>query len=492
MAFKDFFFSKSSDTKVPNKTTLAPPVTPRKNVVVGTPSSVPTSRKSSEPESIQDVLKHLGANYKVINPTTAVRYIPLIRKVVQYSPDLGQALHNIVSLGNTGHKVFFDRGVSEEQQDKMRRHLENKGDSWASGTAKTDGLVNKFFSQLMISGALSAEWVPDTDLKTIESVVLPNVETIRFILDRRRTKYMPYQLVDNLFSKKGDTLVKLNENTYRFYALNGDTEIPYATPPFLATLPPIERQKKMLDNLDFVVDQLGMFGFLEVLIHKPDQQDNESDETYRTRLETYLQQAKANMISGFKDGAIIGYKDDHEFNFNTIGKEFDKVATIFQENELQIASGAKQDAALWGRGYSTSETQITVVFMKLLSELRNMQNIVGSMLEFGYGLELKLAGFDFEFITVKFNPSTIQDDLKIQQAEEIKVRNGIQKFLMGTISAEQFADELGYEMPDQSGPRVPVEMLAGGKNPADQAEKDQKREKGKDASDRKVRDKNKP
>lgn len=492
MALIDFFFSEPKQS-----VQVAKVVTPiKKNIqpTSGLPQNIPTGRKSVPADNVHQAIGALSTEYKVITPTTFIEYIPIIRKLVQLNPDLSQALDNIVSLGNTGHKVFFDRGVDEEEQDRMRRHLNTRAaDSWATGLAGMDGVVNRMFSQLLIGGALSGEWVPNTEMTGIESYLSVNPEEIRFVLDNRETRYKPYQLTRNkIANKPTKPLIKLNPNTYKYFALNGDGEVPYGTPFFLPTIMPLERQKTMNDNIDYVIAQLGLLGFLSVLITKPDQGDEENDEDYRTRLMTYLAQSKESVGKGYKDGAVIGYKDDHEFEFHSLGKEFGDALKLFQENEQQVASGAKQDVALWGRGYATSETQITVVFMKLLSQLRNMQNIIKTMLEFGYALELRLAGFKFEFLTVKFNPSTIQDDLKIRQAEEINIRNVLQKYLMGLISQEQAADELGYETPDQKEPRVPVEMLAGGKNPAEEEEASQKREKGKDTSDRKAREKKKP
>lgn len=492
MGLIDYLFS------APKKQTVivesAPPKKRPQNTSSAAPQDIPTGRKSVPSQTIQGALSGLSAEYKVITPTTFVEYIPIIRKIVQLNPDLGQALDNIVSLGNTGHKVFFDRGVSEEEQDRMRRHLNTRAaDSWATGAAGMDGVVNRMFSQLLIGGAISGEWVINRDMTGVETYLSVNPEEIRFVLDARETRYKPYQLVKNkLGERTSKPLVKLNPNTYKYFALNGDGEVPYGTPFFLPTIMPLERQKTMNDNIDYVIAQLGLLGFLSVLVTKPEQGDEENDDDYRNRLVSYLAQSKESVGKGYKDGAVIGYKDDHEFEFHSLGKEFGDALKLFQENEQQIASGAKQDVALWGRGYATSETQITVVFMKLLSQLRNMQNNIKTMLEFGYGLELRLAGFKFEFLTVKFNPSTIQDDLKIRQAEEINIRNVLQKYLMGLISQEQAADELGYETPDQVKPRVPVEMLAGGKNPAEEEEKSQKREKDKDTSDRKSREKKKP
>ena len=98
--------------------------------------------------------------------------------------------------------------------------------------------------------------------------------------------------------------------------------------------------------------------------------------------------------------------------------------------------------------------------------------------------------YKFDFVRVEFNRSTIQDDLKYQQAEEIKIRNLLALYQDGQISMEQYADAMGLEKPDQAKPRI--DRNAPAPNDAGGAEKKAKREKDKDKSDRKVRDKNKP
>jgi len=487
VATRDFLFSKPRKVEV----ALAPTVKVRGD---NPPPNYPTTRQSL-PSDVSGVLTEFSKDYKVIQPKTFVELIPVIRRIVALNADLGQAVHNIVSLGNTGHKIFFDPGVPEAQVDAMRKHIQNRQTEWASGQATMDGVVNRMFSQLVIGGALSCEWVPNTDLTGIESVLLVNPEEIRFVLDKRSTKYLPHQIPTHTF---GGTLLgsaglkKLNPNTYKYFALNGDGEVPYGTPPYLTAMEPLARQKNMLKNLDHVVNQLGIFGFLAVLMSKPDQADNENDSKYQERLVNYLNSVRSSVSNGFKEGIIAGFKDDTEFDFNSIGRDFEQVATIFQENELQIASGAKQDATLWGRGYSTSETQITVVFTKLLSELRNMQTIVGAMLNFGYRMDLQMAGFKFEYLNVQFNTSTIQDELKMQQAMEYKIKNFMQLYLMGTINEQQFADAFNFAQPAEAKPRVALEILAGGSNPADAASADDKRQGQKNKSAKKERDKKKP
>lgn len=462
------------------------------------------ARRSSVPsQPIGSIVNLQKEKYRVVQTDWIMDVIPIIRKLVKVNPDMGQALHNVVTLGNTGHKIMFDKSVSPDMVLKMRKHLCLRQEEWASGSAGMDGLVNKMFAQLLIGGALSNEWVPNLDLDGIQACILVNPEEIRFVLEDGNIKYSPYQKVRNgyITDRPADqinflNLIKLNPNTYHYYGLNGDTEIPYGFPPYLAAMERVDSQAKMNKNIDFVVDQLGMLGFLHALIGKPDQQESESDINYNARMDALLDECKVTLNSGVKDGVVVGFKDETEFEWNPISKGFADALAIFKNNELQLASGLKQDATLWGRDYNTSETQITVIFIKMLSELSNIQNIVKCNLKFGYELELRLAGYIFDGLEVRFNRSTLQDDYKFQQGQEIRVRNVKDKLIMGIINQDQAADELDYDEPAFPEPQVSWDVLAGGTDPVPgtpgtPAPK-KKRQAQKNKSAKKTRDSNKP
>lgn len=232
-----------------------------------------------------------------------------------------------------------------------------------------------------------------------------------------------------------------------------------------------------------MMKQVGLLGFFEALMEKPPMTDGENETQYITRLKTFLDNAKKEIIDGMSEGVIVGYKEDHEFRFNSTTKDLKGVGELYDQNERSVANGLKFAPEFLGVGNKGTETGINIVFTKMLSQLTNIQSIIAANLKFGYNLELRLAGFKFENLRVEFEPSTITDDLKYQQAQEIKIRNVIAKYGQGIISQQQSADELGYDKPDSEEPRV---------LPDKQAELDQKREKDKDASDRKSREKDKP
>lgn len=135
---------------------------------------------------------------------------------------------------------------------------------------------------------------------------------------------------------------------------------------------------------------------------------------------------------------------------------------------------------------------MTILFTKLISELKNIQTCVARTLQYIYEVELRLAGFKFDSLEVEFRASTVQDDLKFQQALEIKIRNLRQLRMDGLISQDTYADELGYEKPHQQNPVVPFAPDKSTGDPNLDAEKKRVREKSKDTSDRRSRDRDKP
>ncbi len=457
------------------------------------PSNLPTGR-TSYPTAISNTgwTSELGPSKVIVDYNFIRQIIPIIRYLSMNHPEISQVVQDVIFLSNTGYKLHFDPKVTGEDAEKMRRYIKEASKEWAPGQAGIHGIINKMFAQVLIGGALSNEWVPSNNLDGIKAIRLVNPESIFYKYDVKKDTYAPLQLVEAKFmadKNLSETYRTLNLNTFKYFGLNGDTEIPYGFPPYLSVVTPLKVQSHMSENMDFIVDVMGLLGFLEVLVDKPIQNSGEADEAYIARLNTLLSTYKNNILSGMRDGVVTGFKDDHVFKFNSMPKSSEGASELYKLNEMRLASAIKQDPVLMGRDYNTSETQITVVFNKMIASLKNMQLLVASNLEFGFTLALRLAGFKFEYLNVTFNRSTIQDDLKFQQAEEIKIRNIRDKLILGLINQDTAADEAGYDTPAFSEPRVPLELLAG-KAPADS--QDQKDEKAKDKSDKKVRDKNKP
>lgn len=414
---------------------------------------IPSGRVSI-PDTGNEGLAFLTTGLNIIQPEWYIEMIPIIRTLCYTNPDVSQALDNIIQLGNPGHEVTFDAGVDEDEANLMREELEARKFEWADGVGGMDGLVNKMMSQIQISGALSNEWIPLSNLMGIGKCALIAPETIRFVFDKKLQRYVPYQqprhnalLNKSKFFEQG--LIKLNLETYRYYAINGDGEVPYGIPPYLPALKPLSTQKSMLESMDYLIETLGVMGFLAVNLEKPEKKDDISEDAYAIELEQYLASFKLRIKDGLKDSIVAGFKDDTEFEFHTFTKDIAGVNELFIQNELQVGSGLHMDMSMLGRGYGTTETQITVIFSKLLAQIKNLQSLVARNLEFGYTLHLRLAGYDFKSLRVIFNQSTAMDELKFQQAQEIKIRNESDKYYDGITSLDTYARRVGENKADQ-------------------------------------------
>jgi hypothetical protein len=468
-------FGKAADG---NDGSLAPATIDDKRKII---SNLPNGRVSVPNV---DYSQHIGAlkdNMRFIQPGFIRELIPLIRGLSRGNNDVSQAIHNIVNLCNTEHSISFDASVSPEEADRMIEHLERVRENWVAGADGIEAITNKMISQMMIGGALSNEWVPKEDLSGIHRIVFVNPEEIEWALDNR-SEWHPYQIIKGLLFNEGrpvEQRVKLNPNTYKYFAINGDEDIPYGYPPYLSVLDLLARKKHMNMNIDSVMELMGLLGFLEVTVEKPDQKNGEADEAYKSRIENQLLEVKSAVQQTFKEGVVTGHEGDHKFEFHSSARQASGIEAIVQNTDYNIGSALKQDLSLLGRSYGSTETMITVLFSKVLAELSNLQRTIAKNYQFGYDLELRLAGFTkFKKVRVQFKRSTPSDELKHHQAEEIKIRNLRALYVQGILSQDGIAHRMGVDKPDRKEPRE-IE------DPAIGAEKKQKREKDKDKSDRK-------
>lgn len=451
----------------------------------------------SDPGFYGDGLYNFETDKKMVNPGYQYEIIPLIRRLSINNQSVSQALSNIVNLANTGHEVTFDASVPPDQVIAMRAHLDEVIPTWLYGIADKDGLANKLISQAMISGAVCGEAVVNLKLNGIYRFVMPLPESIRFIYNKKSITYEPYQRPRG-FNLDDDSdefgLKKLNHNSFKYFAINGDTESPYGNPPYLPAIGPLEDQKIMLENIKFIIKQVGIMGFWEVLVDEPAQINLENDKDYANRCRAYLQEVKDNMKNSYRDGMMVGFEDKHTFKFNTATASAGGVAELFTQNQQLVSSGLKQPPELSGAtDGSGTDSGNSIQFTKLLSELKNIQQTAAALLKFLYDLEFSLKGFKYKTITVKFGQSTIQDDLKLQQGQEIKIRNARQKRADGIIDADQHAQELGHEKPARTSPDPKFQPIKGSSgDPNLDAQKKSVKEKAKDVSDKKVRKKNNP
>lgn len=441
----------------------------------------------SSPEQDTDLIGLMNSKYhKFVQPSYREDLIKLLRKLYKLNPDVGIASQDMFKLANTGHTIAFPQN-SKEEAIKMKEHLDKVTKNWVNYTFGIDGLVNRFFLQGLVSGAISIEAVPNKDLDGLATIVLVNPEQIYF---KRKGNgcYLPYQKNPNYISNKKPEYIKLNTATFSYVGIFNDTDEPYGIPGFMTALDSIQTQHEMRINFKNQMELAGMVGFLEAKMEKPQKKSSESEEAYIRRLESLLRRLKQNLTQGMKDGVVTGFMEDHEFKLNSTTKDLSNMDKPWNMNQQSVANGLGVNGSLIGINASVTEAGGGIMLSKLISQLKNIQMAVAYILEFIYRLELQLAGFDVKGLKVSFNSSTISDELKVQQGLEYKIRNLQALYNQGIINQQQFAWSMGYDKPAEEEP-LPDPTLDPGLS--DSASK-RKRENDKDASDRKTRDKNRP
>ncbi len=447
---------------------------------------VSPGRVSVPNDSSNELLPKLKGLTNLVTPSYRMDLIPLIRGLYKVNPDMSIAIQDTFKLSNTKHQINFPNNTPEEAA-KMREHLAKVSKDWSKYTAGIDGLVNKMIVQGLVGGAISIEGVPNKNLNGLSTILFINPEDIRFERESDGV-YQPYQINRNMVSNKKPQYIKLNTITYAYIGTYNDTDEPYGIPPFIAALDSIKGQHDMRENFKEIMEVMGMVGFLEAKMAKPARKANESDSAYVSRLTKLLRDLKVNLREGMKDGIVTGYTDDHEFKLNSTTASLQNLDIPWRMNEQSVANGLGVSGTLLGIQASTTEGGAGINLSKLISQLQNIQMMVAYALEFIYNLELRLAGLPNKGIKVVFGTSTISDEIKVQQAQEYKIKNVIAKYNQGIISQEQAAWELGYAKPYLDEPLVKED------DPDDTAIKtpNRKREADKDKSDRKTRDKNNP
>ena len=474
MNFFDMFKKKAPPQKPEKKM----PDDPEENPILPGRVSVPEDNLGNT-----SIITYLKGVTSMVTPSFRMDLIPLIRDLYKVNPDVGIAVQDTVKLTNTGHQVQFPDNTDDEAE-KMRDHLRHATKRWSRYTAGIDGLVNRMMVQYLIGGAISVEGVPNDDLNGLSTVLFLRPERIVFQRENNGV-YAPYQRNTYIKDGKKEDFIKLNPETYFYCSGINDLDEPYGIPPFMTALDSLRTQSDMRINFKQIMEIDGMVGFLEALMEKPGIKANESQTAYAARLHAYLRKMKANIKSGMKDGIIVGFKDDHEFKFNSTSKELGNLNIPWDMNQQSVANGLGVNGGIIGLNTATGEGASGTALSKMISQLKNLQMLISYVLIRLYALELRLAGYNPKCIKISWAPSTVTDDVKIQQANQYKIQNLNALYRDGVISLPQYAWEMGYDKPSEPEPRVDIEDQHGKKTGIEE----DKRQADKSKSDRKTRDK---
>lgn len=387
-----------------------------------------------------------------LKPDFPLEWIGALEHLAIFNSDVSYALDNILNLANTPHKVYFDDSVADTARKEMNDFLTESSGKWYEFSGGINSLINDLIVQIATTGAISAEIIPNKYLDNIQRVVKISPKNIRFKQDPQTGAYKPYQKLNNMFalgqkSEGPDGLIELNTVTYKYIALKRAGQSPYAVPPFLSAVESLTVQRDQIDNFKNIMKKMGVLGFMTVLMKAPTKQQAESEQQFAARCARYLSDQIPEVQKAMSKGFVMGFKDTHEFNLTDASTNAEGAEILWNIQEKNTHAGLKQDPAMLGRSFTTSETFGRVILAKLTMQVINYQGIVASFLEELYMMALLLGGFAPGKVTVEFEKPMLGDALKDAEARALQVANTNNLVLAGVIDRQQQATELGYDKP---------------------------------------------
>ena len=415
--------------------------------------------RTSEPE-VRSLYSILSDYIQVTPEDYPVEFVKIIKHLTIYNEDFSYALDNIVQLANTKTTEKFNTDIKDKEAQELSNYLDEVKDDWYKGGGGINSLRADLLAQCVTYGAMALERVPTKRLDGIFKVILVDPSTIVFKYDKDTYEWLPYQKITHV-SKQGSQYKPLNRETFKYYALRRSGEKPYGIPPFLSALDSVTIEKDMVNNIRSIVRNLGVLGFLEVLINTPQKKVvngvQETDKEFTTRVKsiqaTTTEQVKKGMLNGF----VVGFKDQHEFNMNSATSgNVQGAAQLMQINTERKAAGLKQSPFMLGRNFSTTESLGIVILTVMASSVGTYQQLLDTCQSDIYQFALLLNKNKKYRVVVISEKPLITDQVKDGQAFSIKIDNQDKLYRQGIISQTQRAKALGFDKPDVEEPRVEV------------------------------------
>lgn len=400
----------------------------------------------SSDESLGGNLSLLLNKYQDINPVISFEMLELLKKLWIYNPDVSQFVANLQNLANNGHSIQVSAASESVAAAAVATLNEGANRIYKNG-AGVDGLINAYLAQIAWSGALSSEDIVNFAGRRVEHTVIVPVESIRFRFDPETQSYIPFQRTSNprKASGYGLNLIELNPETYSYSALQTVENIPYAKPPATAAVEAIiNGQEPMMENLRYIIQKFGLLGLVTASVMPPSRKPNETEGEYQARATSYLSMVAKSLEGQFSKGLLVSFRDQ-KIEHTNVSEGAAGVYDINRVSEEQIMSGLGMQPAFFGRTDSTTETYADVVYNLLLAQVHNIQRVVKRRHEKTLRLDLRLKGVNVDSVSMIFNKPFSRNAKADAEREEIEIRNVLEKVRAGLISADEGAQELGYE-----------------------------------------------
>lgn len=404
---------------------------------------LPPSGRSSD-ETLGSAMSGFVAQYGSISPVISFELLKTLKCLWLYNPDFSQYVANIVNLGNPGHSISVDARTDAGAEAAVARLNESASRIYPQGCG-VDGLIDQYLTSIAVFGAISSEDVVNVPARRVEKVVLVPVEQIRFQYDKELDAYVAYQKSNRIDRTNPMGLVRLNAQTYKYFALQTVENSPYAKPPATAAVEAIiEGQQPIMQNLRWAAQKYGILGLVAVSVAQIAKRGGESPQEFERRMEQHIANYAEKLSGSFNKGLIVMPKPN-TIDTTSVGAAGQGLAEVNTVSEQQVISGLNTQGVFLGRSDSSTETFADVVFYLQKAQAAKMQRVVKRRVETTYRLDLRLGGIEVDGVSVQFDKAHSRNAKEEAETDEIKFRDVLARVKAGMITPDEAAHDMGEE-----------------------------------------------
>ena len=378
------------------------------------------------------MVKSASSFLDYVSPELNSEFIDIIDKFCLTNSYFSQALKNIMLQGNTGHTIEVVAS-SESVVNSAGKEL-----TALSKKLNIDDQINQLFRQIGVSGALSAEWVPEKDLSGVKKLVRVPAKSITFKYDKKDDEYVPHQK-----SSSSSKTIELNTTTYSYIPLESPENSPYGIPPFISALPAAVINIDIMENIKFIIKKLGLLGFITAAIDLPDKDPNETDDDYKKKLSSYLEEFGKSFADNYRDGVAVHY-DNIKITHNDSTGDNRAVDSVVKVVEEGMMSGLNQVPALFGKSNHLTETYAKIFLEKFKQDVDNYRRLIARFIAKGYELHLFMRGIPVDEVIVNFLPDKSITSKEDAEAEKVRRESAVLLMNELIISPDEAARECDY------------------------------------------------
>ena len=268
--------------------------------------------------------------------------------------------------------------------------------------------------------------------------------------------------MDYTLKLDGTSYIPLNKERFIYQPAITYQDNPIGVPPFLTALASAKLERSMLGGVANYSERFNAVSFVTVLVRPITAKNGESRDAYAARVNDLLTKVTEKIDNGFRNGYFIGFTGVHDIKIDSTQADATGFNILYKWAVVNKASGLGIPPLLLGVETQVSESLARILVQTMLAELKEYQDALGdALLKFfnfylkinqpAYALRMREKNIKLE---LKFKNSSIEDNLRAEQAKALEVNRLVTLVNQGIISNDDMAIELGYEKAHLKNPPV--------------------------------------